>query len=61
MSNLDYENKVNKKNLEVVDLNEASFLIGMMDLGVGWQEQHETISKKVIRAIQMKLFLEMVL
>ena len=31
------------------------FLTGMMDLGIGWLEHHETISKEVIRYIKILL------
>ena len=33
----------------------VSFLSGMMDLGIGWLELHETISKEVIRSIIIDL------
>ena len=39
----------------MVDRNGASLLSGIMDLEVGCLERHETISTKVIKAIEINL------
>ena len=49
--NLEYENKVNEKCFEGINLYGSSFLNGMMDLEIVWPEQHATIFKNVIRSI----------